>query len=131
MVLLYLYIYIVVSTPVDNIAPVISGCPDPITQIVSPGTPSSTVTWIKPTATDDSGVPPQVTSSHQSGDTFTLGVTTVIYTFSDATGNAATCTFDITGNFIFKSLNQSLIVLTAKAYSRKVILCVVLLFNVK
>ena len=62
------------------------------------GTNSRVVTWTEPTATDDSGVTPTVVQSHSSGDMFPVGTTQVMYTFTDAAGNMAMCTFSITGN---------------------------------
>ena len=60
--------------------------------------PSQVVTWIEPTATDNSGMTPTVTQSHQPGDSFPPGVTEVTYAFSDLAGNEAVCVFAITGN---------------------------------
>ena len=57
---------------------------------------STTVTWIEPTATDNSGETPTVTQSHQPGDSFPLGTTQVSYRFTDMSGNEATCSFTIT-----------------------------------
>ena len=37
-----------------------------------------------------------LSASHNSGDIFTLGTTSVTYTATDDTGNAATCTFEVT-----------------------------------
>ena len=55
-----------------------------------------TVIWIEPTATDNSGMTPIVTQSHQPGDSFTIGTTQVRYTFTDVAGNEATCSFTVT-----------------------------------
>ena len=62
-----------------------------------------TVTWMEPTATDNSNMVPTVTQSHQSGDSFPVGTMQVTYTFADQQGNEAFCSFDvIIGNlFIF------------------------------
>ena len=54
------------------------------------------VTWTEPTATDDSGIEPTVTQTHRPGDSFTVGATEVVYTFTDVSGNEARCTFTIT-----------------------------------
>ena len=53
------------------------------------------VTWTDPTATDNSGITPTVTQTHQSGDSFNVGTTMVTYTFTDMAGNQATCTFSV------------------------------------
>jgi len=46
------------------------------------------------TLADNSGAPPAVTKSHSSG-AFGPGVTEVVYTATDAAGNAATCRFEV------------------------------------
>ncbi|XP_072051832.1 uncharacterized protein [Amphiura filiformis] len=97
-------VFDVIVSAADNMAPVISGCPQqPIGQVVSPGMPSTTVTWTEPTATDNSGLVPTVTRSHSPGDVFFIGLTTVRYVFTDNAGNSETCTFDIsaTGDIIY------------------------------
>ncbi|XP_038066521.1 uncharacterized protein LOC119736577 [Patiria miniata] len=77
----------------DNTAPVISGCPFGQTVTAPSGSTSAIVTWNEPTASDNSGQPPQLKRSHAPGTTFSLGYTAVTYEFRDATGNQATCTF--------------------------------------
>src|SRR5690606_22658722 len=52
------------------------------------------VTWTAPTASDNCSV--SLSSSHNSGDVFPLGTTTVTYTATDGAGNTATCSFDVT-----------------------------------
>ena len=54
------------------------------------------VTWTEPTASDDSGMTPTVTQSHQPGDSFPVGTTRVTYTFTDMAGNQAMCSFTVT-----------------------------------
>ncbi len=83
---------------IDNTIPVVTNCPQPDPVTVPSGTTSAVVTWQEPTATDDSGLPPSVTQSHQSGDSFPIGTTSVVYTFTDQTGNEAMCTFSVNGN---------------------------------
>ena len=53
-------------------------------------------TWVEPTATDNSGVPPTVTQTHRPGDSFPVGMTQVTYTFTDMAGNEAICVFSVT-----------------------------------
>ena len=53
------------------------------------------VTWNQPTASDNSGQTPNVQTTHQSGSSFPVGTSTVIYTFTDAAGNEATCSFNV------------------------------------
>ncbi|XP_072014221.1 hyalin-like [Amphiura filiformis] len=87
---------ITVVSDEDTTPPVISNCPDPIINMIPFGTTSVSVTWIEPTATDNSGTTPTVTKSQESGDDFGIGVTQVTYTFSDEAGNEATCEFSVT-----------------------------------
>ncbi|XP_071824314.1 uncharacterized protein [Apostichopus japonicus] len=76
----------------DNTPPVIQDCPDFISGILVFGETVS-VAWPPITATDNSGQPPAVDRSHNSGDQFPFGVTNVIHTFTDAAGNSAVCSF--------------------------------------
>ena len=75
----------------------VTNCPDSITETVAIGASSGTVTWTEPTATDNSGVTPTVTSTHQPGQTFPAGTSQVQYTFTDESGNSAVCLFQVTG----------------------------------
>ncbi|MCX7549959.1 HYR domain-containing protein, partial [Xanthomarina sp. F2636L] len=55
------------------------------------------VTWTAPTGADNcAGF--NVTSSHNPGDTFPIGTTTVTYTITDAAGLTNSCSFDVTVN---------------------------------
>ncbi|MCK4340656.1 MAG: HYR domain-containing protein, partial [Phycisphaerae bacterium] len=79
--------------------PTIIGCPSDITQSNDTGNCSAVVTWTAPTANDNCpGV--TLTPSHNPGDTFPVGVTTVTYTAEDACGNtnATPCSFTVTVN---------------------------------
>ena len=80
---------------VDRIPPQVV-CPDDITQTVILPITSARVTWQAVTATDNSGVVEFVSSSHNSGDTFTQGTTTVTYSYRDGSGNTASCFFTVT-----------------------------------
>jgi hypothetical protein len=75
----------------------VSNCPDPISVNTGAGrtTCNQVVTWIAPTATDNCGVT-SITSTHNSGDVFPVGTTTVTYTFKDAANNTSTCSFNVT-----------------------------------
>ncbi len=77
----------------DIIAPVFSNCPANIT--LNTTSTSAIANWVAPTATDNCGIP-TITSTHNSGGTFPVGVTTVTYTATDAKGNKSTCVFNIT-----------------------------------
>jgi len=56
------------------------------------------VTWSAPTATDNIAVT-SFDSTHNSGDAFPVGSTTVTYTASDAAGNSADSSFAVTVTF--------------------------------
>src|SRR5690554_5423627 len=78
----------------DNEAPVFTACPSDIAQDVDAGSCDAVVTWTAPTFTDNcTGT--TLTSTHNSGDTFPIGTTTVTYTATDAAGNIQTCSFDV------------------------------------
>ena len=61
------------------------------------------MSWAAPTFSDNSGVPPALTSSYDPGDAFTIETITVTYTAMDGSGNAAICSFNvsITGMSLF------------------------------
>ena len=84
----------------DNTAPVISNCPNNITQLTGSGATSCarSATWTKLEATDDCTATGSLawTESHSSGATFPVGTTTVTYTVKDSSGNTSTCTFTVT-----------------------------------
>jgi gliding motility-associated-like protein len=77
----------------DNINPVITGC---VSKIVANANAScqATVTWTPPTANDCS--PVILSSTKNPGSVFSLGTTVVTYTATDAAGNVATCSIDVT-----------------------------------
>ena len=80
----------------DVDAPFFTGpCPADIS--VATNGPTAAVMWNEPLLFDicDDAILP-VTSNFQSGDDFPLGTTTVTYTGSDAAGNTASCSFDVT-----------------------------------
>ncbi|XP_072046396.1 hyalin-like [Amphiura filiformis] len=80
---------------VDTIRPQVTGCPNNIQTTIELGTPTKSVTWAEPTATDLSGTPTR-TRTHQPGTAFAIGVTDVRYTFEDTANNVATCSFSVT-----------------------------------
>ena len=53
------------------------------------------VSWTEPSAVDDTSAV-TVTQTASPGDSFGLGTSQVAYTFSDASGNVAVCSFFIT-----------------------------------
>jgi hypothetical protein len=78
----------------DNLAPVITAMP--ANMMVAPNNTGCTalVTWTAPTVTDNCTF--VLTSTHNGGDAFPIGTTTVTYTAEDIAGNIATSSFDIT-----------------------------------
>ena len=78
----------------DNEDPVITGCPSDQSQNTDSGVATAAVTWIAPTASDNSGTE-TLTSTNNPGDTFPIGTTNVTYTSTDPYGNTATCTFEV------------------------------------
>ncbi|XP_077977666.1 hyalin-like [Glandiceps talaboti] len=76
--------------------PIISGCPTDINQATDPTSPTATVTWTEPSATDSLNPPVAMTTTHVSGSTFAIGPTNVTYTFTDAVSNSAMCQFAVT-----------------------------------
>lgn len=71
------------------------GCPPDIEVYADPGENSAVVDWVEPFATDNCTVV-SLTSTHNPGDSFPVGTTTVSYTATDQCGNTASCSFDIT-----------------------------------
>ena len=81
------------GTAADITPPVLGALPD----IVAPvSTPTSRTVTFAPTATDNSGVAPTITTVPASGSLFPLGNTTVQVTATDASGNTATGSFIVT-----------------------------------
>src|SRR5690554_2617874 len=81
----------------DTEAPVIVDCPTDITVNNDLGSCDAVVTWTAPTFTDNcTGT--TLTSTHEPGDVFPVGTTTVTYTATDGEGNTATCSFEVTVN---------------------------------
>jgi len=78
----------------DTISPVFDFCPTNITTDANNNC-AAVATWTLPTASDNCGFEPTLTSNFDSGDTFPLGTTTVTYTATDEGGNTATCSFDV------------------------------------
>lgn len=81
--------------PADNVAPVISQCPANMTSFTDSGNATAFLSWMEPTATDNS-VPPNVTSTAYSPSYFNIGETTVTYTATDAFQLTDSCSFTVT-----------------------------------
>ena len=80
----------------DVTAPAISGCPSDIIIDANAAGCTADATWTSPTANDNCVGTVTPTSTHNSGDNFPIGTTTVTYTFDDGNGNSSTCNFDVT-----------------------------------
>ncbi len=80
----------------DQTVPTIQGCPSNIS-LTPDGSAScgAVATWTVPTATDDCGLA-SFSATHQPGDIFPLGTTTVTYTAVDDCGNSVSCSFTVT-----------------------------------
>lgn len=79
---------------VDTRPPDISG-PDDMTVTIPLNQGGTNVNFVPPTATDNSGTVTLVSSSHNPGDYFQTGTTTVTYIFRDPTGNTSPYSFDV------------------------------------
>ncbi|OSZ80048.1 hypothetical protein CAP36_01940 [Chitinophagaceae bacterium IBVUCB2] len=78
----------------DTQAPTITNCPGDITVTAAAGQCSAVVTFPAATASDNCSA--TVSSSPASGSVFPAGITTVIQTATDPSGNTATCSFTVT-----------------------------------
>ena len=78
----------------DTQSPSITGTPADITQTADPETCTTNVTWTPPTTADNCST--TLTSSHNPGDSFSVGSTAVTYTSTDAASNVTTSSFTVT-----------------------------------
>ena len=79
----------------DTEIPVMSGTPPTQNANTDASSPTATVSWTQPTASDNSGEAVTLTSDYSPGHTFPIGTTAVTYTATDAYGNTATSSFDV------------------------------------
>ena len=70
-------------------------CVDDVSTTIPLNQGGTTVTWIEPTATDNSGTVTISSQSHAPGDFFATGVTSVTYVFVDPSGNGVSCIFSV------------------------------------
>jgi gliding motility-associated-like protein len=84
--------FVTVANDEEN--PVITNCPPDVVISTTDSTCDNLVTWIPPTASDND-VLSAFTSTHEPGDIFPLGATTVTYTATDDNGNQSTCSFNV------------------------------------
>jgi hypothetical protein len=77
-----------------NTAPVVSNCPAVVNVSTDCDAATASATWSEPSVTDDCGTPSAV-ASHNPGDSFPIGTTTVTYTYDDGFNAPVTCSFDV------------------------------------
>ncbi|XP_072033082.1 hyalin-like [Amphiura filiformis] len=82
-------------TVTDAETPTITGTPSAITTDTDSNSATAAVSWIDPTASDNSGAV-TLTSDATSGSNFPIGTNTVTFTATDPSGNQATDSFTIT-----------------------------------
>ncbi|HIO66684.1 MAG TPA: HYR domain-containing protein, partial [Planctomycetes bacterium] len=80
-------------TVTDDELPVISGMPASLSQTNDPGACSAAVTWTAPTSSDNCPIA-TLTTTHEPGNTFAVGTTTVTYSTTDIHGNGSSASFD-------------------------------------
>ncbi len=80
----------------QSMLPTITCSPD-IVVTAQNNTCQAVVTWTEPVAVDPNSTL-TIMSTHNSGDTFPIGTTLVIYTATDTIGNVVTCSFNVTVN---------------------------------
>ncbi|WP_234859124.1 Ig-like domain-containing protein [Aquimarina aquimarini] len=96
-----------IVTVIDNIKPTIIDCPSDIMLTTNTNNCSIPVTWTPPTASDNCKGAPSVSSTHDSGDMFAVGATTIVtYTFTDLSGNSDSCSFNITVSGVVVAIND-------------------------
>ncbi|HEY0655634.1 MAG TPA: HYR domain-containing protein [Chryseosolibacter sp.] len=77
----------------DKTAPVFTNCPADIL-LDARSTCDAVASWTAPVPNDNCGIL-SLTSSHQPGGVFPVGVTPVVYTAADVHGNIAKCQFNV------------------------------------
>lgn len=83
-------------TVIDAESPIIDQCPTDITLSSDAGLCGAIVSWPSPVASDNCSVVLAQTGGIANGAEFPTGTTLVTYTATDPSGNAATCTFNVT-----------------------------------
>lgn len=73
-------------------------CPNAITDQAGPDSSCTRVFWNEPFALDDVSGLAMATQNFAPGDCFSVGVSIVMYTFTDASGNSADCQFTVNIN---------------------------------
>ena len=92
----------------DTQSPVLT-CPGDRSVANDQGLNTAVVTWSAITVVDNSGESLVAFSDHPSGSAFPLGLTTVLYSATDASGNTGTCRFGVTvqGEFYILETNNN------------------------
>ena len=83
-----------IITVSDTVGPAISGCPSNISLGNDAGLCGATATWPGIISSSDN-CSSTITNTHNSGDFFPAGTTTVTYIAMDDEGNATSCSFDV------------------------------------
>ncbi|KAJ8021159.1 Hyalin [Holothuria leucospilota] len=86
--------YIIVSRFQDTQAPVVT-CPRNMVVVGDLNSPTTTVTWDPEPPTDNVGVS-SFSFFPPSGSSFGIGITSVLFTATDTSGNKADCSFSVT-----------------------------------
>ena len=71
-------------------------CPSDISIDIEIGSSDTSVSWLEPSAYDESGNVTLLVKTNSPGDRFGIGTSTVIYLFADPSNNMASCDFKIT-----------------------------------
>ena len=82
-------------TVTDTEDPMLHDVPASMTQTAEAGSCGASISWTPPTTTDNCPNP-SLSSTHQPGDTFEVGTTTVTYISNDANGLSSSASFDVT-----------------------------------
>ncbi|MFN9325136.1 MAG: HYR domain-containing protein, partial [Flavobacteriales bacterium] len=81
---------------IDATAPIVVNCPSNIA-LNSGASCSVPASWSAPSVTDNcAGASIAQTAGPASGSSFPIGITTIVYTATDAGGNTSTCSFTVT-----------------------------------
>ncbi|XP_033095896.1 MAM and LDL-receptor class A domain-containing protein 1-like [Anneissia japonica] len=80
----------------DNEAPIITFCPLDAYLLADKANNTAVAVWNSPAATDNSGVPPYITTNIQQGDLLAMGNHLVSVTVKDSSGNInSSCSFNL------------------------------------
>ncbi|XP_072168931.1 hyalin-like [Diadema setosum] len=86
---------IIAQGTTTNQPPQLVNCPNDISVTLPVSSTTISVPWTAPTATDDSGITPTITTTRQPGSLFGVGTTPVTYTATDNLGLSSTCSFNV------------------------------------